>query len=468
MVGRKYEIGRLNESLQTEKSELIALYGRRRIGKTYLIRNSYAGHIRFEVTGLYKGNRKEQLAVFLQELKRVSNKFSELDEIDNWSNAFEHLKIYINSLRGKSKKVIFIDEFPWLDSHKSGFLMYFGHFWNTYCEKRDDLIVVICGSAASYMIRNIVKNRGSLHARLSYKLRLEPFTLTETKAFLESKNIHWNHYNIIHLYIALGGIPHYLSKIKKDESVVQNIQRLCFDPNGDLVNEFDEVFQSLFNYSNTHVEIIRTLGKTHKGIMREELIKQTGLSGGGHFTKAVDELISSGFVSNYPSIGRRKKMTLFRLSDEYSRFYLKYVEPNKNQGKDFWKAMSQKQSYISWAGFNFETICLKHVDRIKKALGIEGIYSINSSWSVAGVQVDLVIARNDKWTNLCEMKFYDKEYTIDNSELITLRNKIHTFKSNTKTKQAVVLTMLTTYGVVKNANCLEIVTNNLTMDILFE
>jgi hypothetical protein len=468
MIGRKYEISRLNESLQTDNSELIAVYGRRRIGKTYLIRQVYAAHTRFEVTGLYKGNKEDQLAVFLKELKRVSNKFTGLNKIDNWAEAFELLKSYLNGLRAKGKKVIFIDEFPWFDSHKSGFLMHFGHFWNTYCEKRTDLIVVICGSAASYMIQNIVKNRGSLHARLTYKLRLQPFTLAETKQFLRSKNINWSHYNILHLYIALGGIPHYLNKIKKGESVVQNIPRLCFDDGGDLVNEFDEIFESLFTYSNTHVEIIRCLGKTNKGITRDALIQQTGFSGGGHFSKAIDELIASGFVSNYPSVGRRKKMTLFRLSDEYSRFYLKYIAPNKNQGKHFWKTMSAQQSYISWAGFNFETICLKHVDQIKKALGIEGIHSVNSSWFAQGAQVDLVISRNDKWINLCEMKFYDEEFTIDASELSSLKNKLSTFKSSTKTKHTVALSMITTYGVLKNENFYEMVEDNLTMDILFE
>lgn len=467
MIGREYEIQRLEESLNSASSELIAVYGRRRIGKTYLIRRTYEKHIKFEATGLYGGNKESQLAVFLKELKNVSARFSEHDKLSNWDEAFEMLKSYIRSLRGGKKKVIFIDEFPWFDTHKSGFLMYFGHFWNTFCEKRNDLLVVLCGSAASYMIQNIVLNRGSLHARLTYKLQLKPFTLYETKQLLESKNIKWSNYNILHLYIALGGVPHYLNKIRKGESVVQNIQRLCFNPNGDLMNEYDEIFESLFTHSDTHIKIIRALANSQKGINRDELIKQTGFSGGGHFTKAIDELVLSGFVSSYPSIGRKKKMTLYRLSDEYSRFYLKYIEANKNQGTHFWKTMSQQQSYISWAGFNFETICLKHVDQIKKALGIEGIHSINSSWSTKGAQVDLVIVRNDKWINLCEVKFYNSEFAIGSNEMEDLKNKIRLFKSETKTKNTVVLTMLTTYGVTKNENFYEIVEDNLTMDVLY-
>ena len=467
MVGREYEINRLKKSLLSDKSELVAVYGRRRIGKTYLVRKTYGEHTKFEITGLYNGSTEKQLGVFLKELKRVSGKFTGIDKIKNWDEAFDLLKSYIKGLRGKSKKVIFIDEFPWFDTHKSGFLMYFAHFWNTFCEKRHDLVVVLCGSAASYMIRKIVSNKGSLHARLSYKLQLNPFTLRETKQLLENKNINWTHYNIILLYIALGGIPHYLDKVEKGKSVVQNIQRLCFDPNGDLVNEFDEIFESLFIQSNTHIEIVRYLGKTNKGITRDELIKQTGFSGGGHFSKALDELIASGFVSSYPSLGRKKKLTLFRLTDEYSRFYLKYIEPNKNQGKHFWKTMSQQQSFISWAGFNFETICLKHIDQLKTALGIDGIHSVNSSWRAEGAQIDLVISRSDKWINLCEMKFYDKAFTIDSNVMETIRNKINLFKSTTKTRHTVVLTMITSYGVTKNENFYEIVEDDLTMDVLF-
>jgi AAA+ ATPase superfamily predicted ATPase len=468
MVGREYEIKRLKESLLSDSSELIAVYGRRRIGKTYLIRNVYEREIKFEVTGLYRGKMENQLAVFLKELKRVSNKFSKIKELTNWDKAFDSLEVYIKGLRGKGKKVIFIDEFPWFDNHKSGFLMYFSQFWNTFCEKRNDLLVVICGSAASYMIQNIVKNRGSLHARLTYKVQLKPFTLYEAKLFLTSKNINWSNYNILHMYIAIGGIPHYLNKIKKGESVVQNIQRLCFDSNGDLANEYIEIFESLFEHSNTHIQIVKVLGKSNRGITRDELIKQTGYSGGGHFTKAIEELIASGFVSDYPAIGRKKKMTLYRLSDEYSRFYLKYIESNKNQGKLFWKTMSQQRSYISWAGFNFETICLKHVAQIKKALGIEGIHSVNSSWTAKGAQVDLVISRNDRWINLCEMKFYSDQFVIGANEIKNLRNKITKFKENTKTRDTVVLTMITTYGVVKNEYFYEIVEDNLTIDILFE
>lgn len=468
MIGRNYEIKRLGESLKSQESELIAIYGRRRVGKTYLIRNVCEKHIKFEVTGLYGGNQEKQLDIFFDELKRVSKKIKNKDKPTNWKEAFELLKSYINGLRSQSKKVIFIDEMPWIDTHKSDFRMYFGHFWNTYCEKRNDLVVVLCGSAASYMVQNVISNKGSLHARITYKLQIKPFSLFETQAFLKSKNINWGHYQILHLYIAIGGIPHYLNKVNKGESVVQSIQRLCFDSDGDLINEFNEIFESLFSHSTSHISIIRALGNLNKGISRDELIKKSKHAGGGAFTRALDELIASGFVTKYPAFDKKLRKMLYRLSDEYSKFYLKYIEPNKNQGENFWKTMFQQQSYISWAGFNFETICLKHIDQVKKALKIEGIHSTNSSWSVEGTQVDLVIKRADNWINLCEMKFYNTPYKIGKSELDNLRNKVSKFKEDSNTKDVVVITLITTFGVVPNENFHEIVENTFEMDILFE
>lgn len=468
MIGRNYEINRLLKSLESPASEMIAVYGRRRVGKTFLIRNIYKDHIKFEVSGLYEGTKEKQLEVFFDELKKASLRFTDKDSPSTWKEAFELLKKYINGLRGKEKKVIFIDEMPWLDTHKSDFRMYFGHFWNTYCEKRNDLIVVVCGSAASYMVQNVISNKGSLHARLTYKLHIKPFTLHETKAFLESKNIQWGHYQILHLYIAIGGIPHYLNKLEKGESVVQAIQRLCFDETGDLVNEFDEIFESLFTHSSSHTEIVRALGKTNKGLTREELIEQSKQHGGGSFSRALEELIASGFVSKYAALDKKAKHTLYRLSDEYSRFYLKYIEPNKNQGATFWKTLFPSQSYISWAGFNFETICLKHISQLKKALKIEGIHSVHSSWSTKGAQVDLVIKRDDHWINLCEMKFYSTEYTIEKAELDKLRTKLALFKRNSNAKDLVVYTFITTFGITENANYHEIVENSFTMDVLFE
>ncbi len=468
LVGRKEEIKTLKQKLSSSSSELIAIYGRRRVGKTYLVRETYKSNLTFELTGLHEGKLKDQLKNFHTELVSRSKSFENYEVPDDWFTAFQLLEKFINRLRNKKKKVIFIDEFPWIAGARSKFLMAFEHFWNTYCTRRQDLVVVICGSAASFMVNKIIKNKGGLHNRLSCKIRLMPFNLYEANQLLKSNSIHLNNYDILQLYMAIGGIPYYLGKVNKGESVTQNIDRLCFSRNGFLIDEFDEIFVSLFSNSTIHQTIIRALSKTRKGVTRKNLLELCHVGSGGVFSKTLHELIESGFVSQYLPFGKKSKDSLFRLTDEYSLFYLKFIEPNRAMGDGTWIKLSVKQTYKSWSGFAFETVCLKHVQQIKRELGVEQIYSVHSSWHNDKAQVDLVIDRDDGIINLCEMKFYQSPFSINRKEYATLRNKILQFKSETKTRKNIFLTLITTYGITENANSLELVSNSLTMDCLFE
>ena len=468
LVGRIREVEIMHEMLSSNSSELIAVFGRRRVGKTFLIREVCKKQMVFELTGLYKGSHKDQLQNFHTRIKLSSKRFENTKVPDNWIDAFQLLQDYLNGLKGKNKKVVFIDEFPWIATARSKFLMVFEHFWNIYCTKRNDLVVVVCGSAASFMVNKIIKNKGGLHNRLSYKIKLMPFNLNETKLFLKSKRIHLNNYDILQLYMAIGGIPHYLNQIKRGESVVQNIDRLCFENNGGLTDEFNEVFKSLFRNSDTHEIIVKALSGTKKGVTRNKLLELCNLESGGVFSKALNELTESGFVSRYTPFGKRNRGSLYRLFDEYSLFYLKFIKPNQGEGSGTWAKLFPKQTYKTWSGLVFETICLKHVGQIKKELGVSKIYSINSGWHNDNAQVDLVIDRNDGIINLCEMKFYNGMFKINKLEYNNIKNKIIRFKESTKTRKNVFVTMITTYGVSENANSLELVTNNLTMDCLFE
>ena len=468
VVGRKREIKILNKMLASSSSELIAIFGRRRVGKTFLIREVYKEHFVFELTGLHNGNQHDQLQNFQSQIKISSRRFEHSKKPRNWPDAFQLLEDYLNGLKSSKKKVIFIDEFPWIATERSKFLMMFEHFWNTYCTTRDDLVVVVCGSAASFMVNKIIKNRGGLHNRLSQKIRLLPFNLNEVQEFLLSKNIKLNHYDMLQLYMAIGGVPHYLNQINRGESVAQNIDRLCFESSGVLVDEFDEVFKSLFKNSEVHEIIVKALSKTKTGVTRKKLLELCKLGSGGVFTKALDELSESGFVAQYAPFGKLKKDTLFRLSDEYSLFYLKFMKSNKGQGAGTWTKMFPKQTYKIWCGLVFETICLKHTTQIKKELGIAKIYSINSSWQNEKAQVDLVIDRDDGIINLCEMKYYNEVFAINTPEYNNIKNKIAQFGEATKTRKNIFVTMLTTYGLAENANSLELIVNNLTMDCLFE
>ncbi len=467
VVGRFQEVKIMKRLLNSSQSELLAMYGRRRVGKTFLIREVYKQNIIFELTGLYKGKIKEQLQNFHTQIKQNSSSASKV-EPQNWLEAFHQLGEFVSKKKSKKKKVIFIDEFPWIDSKRSGFLRAFEHFWNSYCTKRNDLVVVVCGSAASFMVNKIIKNRGGLHNRLSQIIQLFPFDLHEVSRFLESRKIKLNNYDILKLYMVVGGVPQYLNMVNREESIMQNIDRLSFSKNGMLTNEFGEVFQSLFVNSEVHETIIRTLAKSKKGLLRNKLLEECKMESSGVFSKALVELSESGFISYYSPFGKKAKGRLYRLSDEYSLFYLKFIEPNLGQGEGTWAKILPKQSYKIWSGFVFESICLKHVEQIKKELGVAKIYSIHSSWNNVRAQIDLIIDRDDGIINLCEMKFYEGLYTIDKTEYENLKNKIFQFKQDTKTRKNVFITMITTNGIYENENSSELINNKLNIDCLFE
>ena len=468
LVGREKEIKTLNSCLDSDKSELIITYGRRRIGKTFLIREVFKNKFCFELTGLYKGDTKEQLINFKQQLDKVSTLLKKEKTPQNWNEAFIQLEKYLEKIKNKGKKIIFIDEFPWIASPRSKFLMWFEHFWNSYCTKRNDIVLIICGSAASYMVKNILQNKGGLHNRTTQKIKLDPFTLFETKQFLTSKKIQLEHYDILQLYMTFGGIPHYLDKIRKGESVAQTIDRLCFEEGGELITEFQEVFSSLFEDSKTHTEIIKTLANNPKGLTKKQLLQKCNVRHSGFTSKVFNDLIESGFISTFYSYRKIEREAVLRLSDEYCLFYMKFIQQHKNQGKGTWQQLANKQSYKVWTGYSFENICLKHIQPIKNGLGITNVYTTHSTWSDDTCQIDLIIERDDNRINLCEVKFYTTPFSIDLKYLSELRAKIHHFKEKSKTKKGVYLTMITSFGVKNNAQSLSIVENSLTAECLFQ
>jgi len=468
VIGREKQKRDLKYLIKSPKSELVAVYGRRRIGKTYLIRNVYKDDISLEFYGLHNGDDYDQLNNFKNQIINRNKTLDNNKELKNWQEAFSLLEKYINGLKRAKKKIIFIDEFPWFDTPKSKFLMWFENFWNTYCTKRNDIIVVICGSAASYMVKNIIQNKGGLHNRVTHKIRLLPFDLHETSLFLKSKHIRVEPYDILQLYMAIGGVPYYLDKIKRGMSVTQNIDELFFENDAELANEFDEVFSSLFSNSNTHIAIIKALAKVRKGISRSKLLQQCDLKSSGFTSRVITELMESGFVSEYTGFGKKKREALLRLSDEFSTFYLKFIDGNKNQGSGTWKQLSTKQSYRSWSGFAFESICLKHTQQIKSALGVAKVFSTNSSWHNKDAQIDLIINRDDNTINLCEMKFHGGPFSIDKKYYENLRNKETAFKDKTKTRKNTNTIMISTFGIIDNSYSLSIIENSITMDALFQ
>ncbi len=475
LIGREEERQILEKALNSPKAELVSVIGRRRVGKTFLVKSVYKEMIDFEITGVQKATRKEQLENFTLQLSRFFKNAVLGGEPKNWMRAFHLLAQLLEKKQALSSKkgVVFLDELPWLATHKSGFLKGFSFFWNSWAVDKN-IVVVICGSAASWMIKNVVHHKGGLHNRITKRIHLSPLNLAETERFLRTKNFNFDRYQILHLYMAMGGIPHYLEAVEGGKSAAQNIDQICFSKNGLLQDEFSKLYGALFDNPESHLEVVQALSKKHKGLTRSEILQTTNLAEGGGTTKILKELTQSGFITSYYPFGKRKKDSLYRLTDEYSLFYLQFIKHNKSEGKGIWQQLQQTQPYKSWSGYAFESICLKHLPQIKKALGISGVYT-NASTFVKkgndreeGTQIDLLIDRNDHVINICEMKCYNAPFSIDKRMAMALRNKSAIFKQTTKTTKQVFLTMITTFGINPNQYHPGLIDVVLTLDDLFE
>lgn len=476
LVGRETEIKILNEALKTTQAELIAVYGRRRVGKTHLIRTVYEKNIAFE----FSGANQIPLAIQLEDFCLTAQKMFGLNTSipikipENWFQAFRLLINLFEAHPTTEKKVMFLDEFPWLDNKKSGFLAAFDHFWNSWASKQKNLVVVICGSAASWMIQNVVRNKGGLHNRITQRIRLEPFSLYEAALFLKSMQVNLSHYDILQLYMITGGIPHYLKNIRSGESVAQAVDRLCFTKDGLLFNEFMDLYPALFGKADKHIAVIRCLANKMSGLNRNEILDLCQLKSGGTASKILNELEESNFITGYLPFGKNTKDTVYKLTDEYSLFYLKFMENSKAKGLGTWQTKSAGQPWVSWCGLAFENICLKHIPQIKKALGISGVYTEQSMWRYlpkskeTGTQIDLLIDRQDNCINLCELKFYKKEFTLDRNDSLLLETKRQVFLEKTNTKKTVFITLISTFGTKVNEHYLQTVQSQLNMSVLFE
>jgi uncharacterized protein len=395
-------------------------------------------------------------------------------KIPSWLHAFSLMADLLEKNQSKKKRVVFLDEFPWMDSPRSGFLAAFDHFWNSWATKQPNLVVVICGSAASWMIRNVVRNKGGLHNRLTRRIRLMPFNLRETEQFLQSHRIHLKRYQILQLFMMTGGNPHYLKEIRRGESIEQAIDRLFFAQDGLLREEFDSLYPALFDQPERHLAVVRALAEKPSGMTRNQIIEKCPINSGGSTTKMLEELFQSGFVQQYFPFGNSSKDAIFKLCDEYTIFYLKFIENSKASGAGAWVNKSQSAAYKIWCGFAFENICLKHIAQIKKGLGIAGIYTEQSIWrsdgkdGEAGAQIDLLLDRADNCINIIEIKFTNSEFVIDKKYAADLDSKRQAFADKTATRKTLFFTMLTNFGVKKNDYFFNTIQKELTMEILFE
>ena len=469
MIGRKVEKERLLRSKDSEYSEFVAVYGRRRVGKTYLIRQTFQDRFAFQHTGIARGRTKEQLRAFGDSLRECGVDVAGNPE--DWFAAFNLLKSVIVRSQAE-KKVIFLDELSYLDTKGSRFIPALEHFWNGWASARTDVLLIVCGSATSWVINKVIKDKGGLHNRVTGRISLQPFSLRECEEYVASRGIVMTRYQIAETYMVLGGIPFYWKHLEPDLSADQNIDDLFFARSNKLEGEFDELYSSLFRKPEPYLKLVRTLGRHKSGLSRDELMKETGLSSCGNFTRYLRELEECGFIRKSVAFGKKSKGATYQLIDNFTLFHLAFVGENKVNDRHFWSASADAQFRVVWEGLAFERLCLQHVREIKGALGISGIVSNDSSWQVArtseheGAQIDLLVDRADGVINVCEMKFASSEYEIKDGEERHVRSRRELFKTLTGTKKAVHLTYVTTYGVKRNKHS-GIVQSEVTLDDLF-
>ncbi len=469
LVGRERECRELERVMGSDRSEFVIVYGRRRVGKTFLVDQYFQGHYDFMFVGGHNLSRQRQLASFSRALKKFSGAAS--DKFSDWFDAFYALEDYLESLDSDRKKVVFIDEMPWIDTQKSDFVSALENFWNGWAARRCDIVLVASGSATSWMVDNLIENQGGLHARITSSIYIRPFTLHETEEYLKMKHCKWDRYQMLQCYMVFGGIPFYLSLINPGESLVQNVDRLFFSQGGIMRSEFDELYNALFSNADLYINVVKSLAGHHEGMSREELSKAVGLNG-GTLTRVLTNLERCDFISRSRNFGYKTKDTIYRLVDFYTLFYYRFVMTDTSGDERWWAHNFESRHVSTWQGLTFELVCLMHIDCIKQKLGISGMATEISSWRKAatdgqkGGQIDLVIKRADRIIHLCEMKFSKSEYRITEAYEQLLRQRMELFQSSTKTKFSLVITFVTTYGVADGLHH-SLVHSEVTMDDLF-
>lgn len=451
MIGREEEKSLLRQIAEQDRSQFVVVYGRRRVGKTYLVRETFDYQFAFTHSGLEKGSLADQLAAFREALEDQGLENAPLPH--SWIEAFGLLKKLLKQDKSE-RKIVFLDELPWMDTPKSKFVPALENFWNGWCSARKDIVLIVCGSATSWMIRKVLRNRGGLFNRANRTIYLQPFTLGQCEQYVRSLGLVMERREIVEGYMVFGGSPYYWSLLDARYSLAQNIDRLCFTTSGELSGEFKRLYASVFRKPEKHLKVVMALAAKGIGMTREEIVGETHLANTGALSTLLEELEESGFIRQYAPIGHVKKGAIYQLMDAFTIFYLAFMRSRPIERAGFWVNSVGKPGRLAWEGLAFERVCFWHEREIKRALGISGMETTTASWrskaSDPGAQIDMLIDRKDGIVNVCEIKFADGEYVISKAVAECLRSKMAAFKTETETRKAVHLTMITTFGLARS------------------
>lgn len=469
LIGRKKEQAELLRAYESNEAQFVAVYGRRRVGKTYLVRQTFKNRFTFSCSGQAQGKTSDQLFGWMSSLKDAG--MQDVKRPANWLEAFELLKQLIR-FSSATKKVIFLDELPWFDTPRSGFLNALEFFWNGWASGRDDVLLIVCGSATSWIVNKLLHNHDGLHNRVTLRIHLEPFCLAECEQYVSQRGFMLSRYDILETYMVLGGIPFYWSMLEPGVSVAQNIDQLFFSENGALHSEFGELYHSLFRHPEHYIGIVRALGEHLCGLTRQQLVNACGMKSSGSLTTMLNDLEHCGFIKAQPALGSKKE-AVYQLVDNFSLFFFKFIAPSGHNDEHFWSHNYLSPLRRAWVGLAFERVCFQHLPQIKQALGIAGVATQVRSWRIgpspdgdAGAQIDMLITRADNMINICEMKYATQPYVVTRDDMLALHHKAARLSAAKAHGKSLNFTLITPCGMAHTGHWNEI-HNVITADELF-
>jgi len=450
MIGRKTEVKRLRRAYEARESQFVAVYGRRRIGKTYLINEVFHNHYSFHAVGMERARKREQLESFRIELRNQG--WPACPKLESWLEAFSELGKMLES-RPESRKVIFLDELPWFDSPCSGFLSAFEHFWNGWACLRKDVMLIVCGSATTWIVDKVLRSRGGLHNRVTCQIPLKPFTLRECEEYAAYKRLGFSRKDVVEAYMALGGVAYYWNLLQEGLSVAQNFDLLFFGEQDEMRREFNYVFNSLFKMPTLHISIVRLLGQQKIGMTRDAIVRKLGAASGGTLSECLNELVQCDFLRCYNSVDKAKSGGVYQLIDPYCLFYFEFIESWRGSDPNRWTKNVVSPSINSWRGRAFERVCFWHIPQIKQKLGISGIEANVYSWrgkmedpNDSAAQIDMLIDRSDGVVDICEIKYSAEPYEMTKDENEKMLHRCLVFQKNGHVRRSVRTVLVSAVG----------------------
>ena len=480
IIGREEELATISRLYTSERSEFLALYGRRRVGKSFLIEEAMENKFTFMTVGLFikvdkddaekvESYRQQQLRHFYSSLLEYGLPEEGNPAPTNWLDAMNLLKKLLLSKRSR-RKVVFIDELPWLAGPQSSELVSeLGFFWNQWARKRKDILLIVCGSATSWMIDNVIREYGGLYGRVTETIALKPFTLAECERYWEKRGFHLSRYEVALTYMVIGGVPYYMDSFRPDRTMADNINTIYFNKDK-ARQEFKDVYAGLYSSSEVYINVIRQLGKRFYGMSRTELLEALDKKGGGNFSDVLENLIDSGIIRSYTLYGSPRKQTVYQLMDFFTLFYLRFCE---NTGFTSWRSVQRSKPFYSWAGNSFELLVVEHIQQLADALRIKE-YATPFSWSGDtpdgdGAQIDLVIpATAERADYICEMKFSEGKYILKEEDADDITRHIEALKNSSihKLSHSIYVVLVTSFGVTESKHRSHL-NDIVTLDSLF-